>query len=98
MNSLPKTVTRQRRGCDLNPELSAVESSTLTTLNSDNMQLRPTSLIGPRGGVALAPFITDAVTTAYGTDKSDLVFRTASQGTSINHCAFNFMNEFVTRF
>ena len=30
MNSLPKTVTRQRRGCDLNPGLSAPESSTLT--------------------------------------------------------------------
>ena len=29
VNSLPKTVTRQRRDCDLNP--SAPESSTLTT-------------------------------------------------------------------
>ena len=31
MNSLPKTVTRQRRDCDLNPAPSAPESSTLTT-------------------------------------------------------------------
>ena len=31
MNSLPKTVTRQRRGCDLNLGPSAPESSTLTT-------------------------------------------------------------------
>ena len=31
VNSLPKTVTRQRRGCDLNPRSSAPESSTLTT-------------------------------------------------------------------
>ena len=31
MNSLPKTVTRQRRDCDLNPGPSAPESSTLTT-------------------------------------------------------------------
>ena len=31
MNSLPKTVTRQRRDCDLNPSSSAPESSTLTT-------------------------------------------------------------------
>ena len=31
VNSLPKTVTRQRRGCDLNPGLSAPEFSTLTT-------------------------------------------------------------------
>ena len=31
MNSLPKTVTRQRRDCDLNLGPSAPESSTLTT-------------------------------------------------------------------
>ena len=31
VNSLPKTVTRQRRDCDLNPGPSAPESSTLNT-------------------------------------------------------------------
>ena len=31
MNSLPKTVTRQRGDCDVNPGHSAPESSTLTT-------------------------------------------------------------------
>jgi len=31
VNSLPKIVTRQRRGRDLNPGPSAPESSTLTT-------------------------------------------------------------------
>ena len=31
VNSLPRTVTRQRRSCDLNPGPSAPESSTLTT-------------------------------------------------------------------
>ena len=31
VNSLPKTVTRQRRGCNLNPGPSVPESSTLTT-------------------------------------------------------------------
>ena len=31
VNSLPKTATRQRRDCDLNPGPSASESSTLTT-------------------------------------------------------------------
>jgi len=31
VNGLPKTVTRQRRGCDLNPGPSAPESSALTT-------------------------------------------------------------------
>jgi len=31
VNSLPKTVTRQRRDCDLNPGPAAPESSTLTT-------------------------------------------------------------------
>jgi len=31
VNSVPKTVTRQRRDCNLNPGPSALESSTLTT-------------------------------------------------------------------
>ena len=31
VNSLPKTVTRQRHDCDLNPGCAAPESSTLTT-------------------------------------------------------------------
>jgi len=31
VNSLPKTVTRQRRDCNLNPGPSTPESSTLTT-------------------------------------------------------------------
>ena len=31
VNSLPKTVTRQRHGCELNPGLTAPESSTLIT-------------------------------------------------------------------
>ena len=31
VNSLPKTVTRQRRGCGFNPGPSAPESSKLTT-------------------------------------------------------------------
>jgi len=31
VNSLPETVTRQRRDCDLNPGPSVPESSTLTT-------------------------------------------------------------------
>ena len=31
MKSSPKTVTRQRRDCDLNPGPTAPESSTLTT-------------------------------------------------------------------
>jgi len=31
VNSLPKTVTRHRRDCNLNPGPSAPESSTLTT-------------------------------------------------------------------
>ena len=31
VNSLPKTVTQQRRGCNLNPGCTAPESSTLIT-------------------------------------------------------------------
>jgi len=41
VNSLPKTVTRQRRSCDLNPGPSAPESSMLTT----RLPIRPTGLI-----------------------------------------------------
>ena len=35
VSSLPKTVTRQRRGCDLNPGPSAPESSALTTVATE---------------------------------------------------------------
>jgi len=35
-NSLPKTVTRQHRGCDLNPGLTAPESSMLTCSSSSS--------------------------------------------------------------
>ena len=41
VNSLPKTVTRQRRDCDLNPGPSVTESSTLTTrLSATLLRLR----------------------------------------------------------
>jgi len=35
VKNLPKTVTRQHRGCDLNPGLTAPESSTLTNLATE---------------------------------------------------------------
>jgi len=38
VNSLPKTVTRQRRDCDLNPGPTAPESSTLTIRLARNPQ------------------------------------------------------------
>ena len=51
MNSLPKTVTRQRRGCELNPGPSAPEFSTLTTrLPSHHGAMRATHLIGYNSG------------------------------------------------
>jgi len=40
VNSLPKTVARQRRDCDLNPGPTAPESSTLTT----RLPSRPVSI------------------------------------------------------
>ena len=40
VNSLPKTVTRQRRDCDLNPGPSAPESSTLTNNISSFVNFR----------------------------------------------------------
>jgi len=42
VNSLPKTVTRQRRGCDLNPGPTVPESSTLTT----RLPSRPNHAVG----------------------------------------------------
>jgi len=39
VNSLPKTVTQQRRSCDLNPGFSVPEYSTLTT----RLPSRPTA-------------------------------------------------------
>jgi len=42
VNRLPKTVTRQHRGCNVNPDPTAPESSTLTTrLPSHQLQLLP---------------------------------------------------------
>jgi len=44
VDSLPKTVTRQRRGCHLNPGFSAPETSTLTTWLSSHphfVHIRP---------------------------------------------------------
>jgi len=40
VNGLPKTVTRHRRGCDLNAGPSAPESSTLTTPLTSNKILK----------------------------------------------------------
>ena len=46
VNSLPKTVTRRRRDCDLNPGPSAPESSTLTTRQPSHVRTtRPISLL-----------------------------------------------------
>ena len=39
VNSLTKTVTRQRRGCDMNQGPSAPESSTLTTRLPSHMRV-----------------------------------------------------------
>jgi len=39
VNSLPKTVTRQRRDCYLNPGPSAPESSTLTTRKMEDVKM-----------------------------------------------------------
>ena len=61
---MPKTVTRQRRGCDLNPGPSAPESSTLTarlTTRSTQPCIPPGSLnrvpasAGVRAGLSPLP-------------------------------------------
>jgi len=45
VNSLPKTVARQRRGCDLNPGPTALEFSTLNT----RLPSHPSPVIDVRG-------------------------------------------------
>ena len=45
VNSLPKTVTRQRCGCDFNPSATAPESSMLTTRLLFNGSLSGTTLM-----------------------------------------------------
>ena len=46
--SLPKTVTRQRRECDLNPGPTAPESSMLTTLGYRGTQYNHVDTVGGR--------------------------------------------------
>ena len=55
VNSLPKTVTRRRRGCDLNPGPSAPESSTLTTRRPSHgrSKLGHVAMCSTRWGVLL---------------------------------------------
>jgi len=55
VNSLPKTVTRQRRGCDLNPGPSAPESSTLTTRLPSHQREEYNKFDGVR--LSLRPFV-----------------------------------------
>ena len=49
VNSLPKTVNRQRRGCDLNPGPSAPESCTLTTRLPSHPESASVTQIRERG-------------------------------------------------
>ena len=58
VNSLPKSVTRQRRGCDLNPRPSAPESSMLTT----RLPSHPNLEVGQQQCCIQFAFRTNAVT------------------------------------
>jgi len=51
VKSLPKTVTRQRRDCDLKPGPSAPESSTLTTQLPSQSRIRSSVRVIRLGGV-----------------------------------------------
>jgi len=53
VNSLPKTVTRQRRDCDINPGPAAPESSTLTTRLPSYPGPVDDEIIGLRGVVKI---------------------------------------------
>jgi len=71
VNSLPKTVTRHRRGCDLNPGPSAPESSMLTTLPASNRwttnytfvdKLKPLNLTKISGKLSVDNYFTKYIT------------------------------------
>ena len=68
VNSLPKTVTRQRRDCDLNPGPSAPESSTLTsrlpsrpraTVNTAGLSVGNASVHSLQPGIRSVPWDTN---------------------------------------
>ena len=62
VNSLPKTVTRQRRDCDLNPGPSTPESSTLTArLPSHPLLTLPTQYAEQGLYVAIRPSVRPSV-------------------------------------
>ena len=54
MNSLPKTVNRQRRDCDLNQGPSAPESSTLTTRLPSHPLVNDANVYYIHGGIAVS--------------------------------------------
>jgi len=54
VNSLPKTVNRQRRDCDLNPGPSAPESSTLTTRLPSHPLVNNANVYYIHGGIAVS--------------------------------------------
>ena len=70
-NSLPKSVPRQRRDCDLNPGPSVPESSTLTSrlpshplywVVAENTGLQmPATILFPGGGQVSATFLRDTL-------------------------------------
>jgi len=66
VSSLPKTVTRQRRDCDLNPDPSPLESSTLATrlpshtLTHDDTEIWTT--VSENGTINLAKYRSDLAT------------------------------------
>ena len=57
VNSLPKTVTRQRRGCDLNPGPSVPDSSMLITQLPSHPRRDMTPKSAPSRGGDLSPHL-----------------------------------------
>ena len=81
MNSLPKTVTRQRLDCDLNPGPSAPESSTLTArLPTSYTVLSRNSGICKNKGTSLWNFIPNSGLRKFRYGKSIVLSTTLVDG------------------
>ena len=84
VSSLPKTVTRQRRDCDLNPGPSAPESSALTTRLPSHVRRKIKELKSDgilRGLYASALFVLLCSRPPYSWDRWHYVF-----GLSVRLC------------
>jgi len=86
VNSLPKTVTRQRRDCDLNMGLSAPESSTLTT-RLQSLPLKPyVRFFQKFKNMTFCVFLSCCTRMLEHCDTASLLVSSFTQNSSVKNC------------